>query len=350
MGFYVPWVIDGSKHSARLFRRTYQQQAGEGSGVTRPADLRVQPLNTPGTGFRVGAGGATVQSRDTDASSRESYGPVNDAEIVVSGVPGTGSGETRRDLVILEITDPSMESVTYPAPVDSDGWQDGDNFCRVTVIQNVDALVDVSERPVRSLAQITSGDYAHVSGIALAAIVWPASTGTITEDMVEDLRVVHAPLPTNRANPFFTYDVPDTQILTETGTYPVGQSFPNRVYEIDQIPPDATGAHVRMDLGSVVIPSGSTAAGGFWGELHGPDSQVVRVPRGAFDADSKAESYRENWMKGADIKIPAGMRGKPATFVFKANLTTAPGDGSKLPRLTTSSSAILDIRFFRAAD
>lgn len=342
MGFYVPWVINGSKHSARLFRRTYQQQAGIGTGIAQPKDLLVQPLNVPGTGFRVGPGGATIQSRDTSASARESYGPINDAEIVITGVPGTGSGETRRDMVILEITDPEMESVTYPEPVDPDGWQDGSNFCRITIIPGVPADA------VR-LEDVTDPAYANVTGIPLASIDWPPSTGTITADMIGDLRRVHSPIPAVGTMPFFTYDLPDTQILASASAYPDGQPFPNRSFLIDRVPDDAIGAHVRFDVTSISVPSASNAAGGFWGELWGAESTIVRTAQGAFNADSKAESYRENWAKGADIAIPAAMRGEPAVFVIKATMTTAPGDSAKRPRLTTSSSAIVDIRFFRKA-
>ncbi|UOQ60391.1 hypothetical protein MUN76_15385 [Leucobacter rhizosphaerae] len=195
--FDVPFVIDKAKHSARLFRRQAQKEAGAGTGVDRPGDLKVQALSTPGAGFRVAPGGATVQSRDTASTDRESYGPVLSVEKTLTGVPGTGSGSGRRDLVIIEITDPEIGSVTYPPPPDpvgTGGWLDGDNFCRVTIIQNVDSLVPVAQRPVRSLNQITSGAYANVTGVTLAAITYPASTSTVTNAMIEDLRVVHSPL------------------------------------------------------------------------------------------------------------------------------------------------------------
>lgn len=194
MGFYVPWVVNGSKHSARLFRRALQQNVGTGSGVSRPEDLKVLPLSVPGTGFRVLPGSGVAQSRDTDTSGRESYGPVLEQELTVSNVPGTGSGEVRRDLVIVEITDPEMKSNAYPRPADDEeGWQDGDNFCRVTVIPNVNALVPAAQRPVKSLEQIKTGPWANVTGVTLAAINWPASTGTITGAMIEDLRKLQSP-------------------------------------------------------------------------------------------------------------------------------------------------------------
>lgn len=191
--FEVPWVVNGSKHSARLFRRTLQQQVGPGSGVDRLGDLKVQALNVPGAGFRVAPGGGVAQSRDTDSAARESYGPILTRELTVSGVPGTGSSGGRRDLVILEITDPEMESKSYPAPTATEGWQDGDNFVRVSVIADVDSLVPVAERPVKRLEQIKSGAWANVTGVTLAAVSWPKSTGTITNAMIEDLRQVQSP-------------------------------------------------------------------------------------------------------------------------------------------------------------
>lgn len=184
-----PYVVEKTEHSARLFRRQLQQSVGEGSGVSRADDLKVSALNVPGNGFRVAPGGGVAQSRDTASSARESYGPVNNAEIVVTDVPGTGSGSGRRDLVILEITDPAMQSVSYPKPTAPDytgAWLQGSTFAKITVIFGVLA-------GVKSLEQITTGPFRNVTGVTLAAINWPASTSTITSAMIEDLRKVQNP-------------------------------------------------------------------------------------------------------------------------------------------------------------
>ena len=336
--FYVPYVINGSKHSARLFRRTFQQQVGEGSGVDRPGDLKVQALNIPGDGFRVAPGGGVAQSRDTSASSRESYGPVLDRELVVSGVPGTGSQSPRRDLVILEITDPEMESNIYPEPTSPEGWQDGDNFARITVIPDVDSLVSPEARPVKRLEQITNGDWKNVTGVTLAAINWPASTGTVSEAMLEDLRIVQSPFRSELAfaRPRVREDDGPQNNLTERdksgGEYfPGGAGYANQV-EMD-IPERATRMIIEADWLSVILLGGKNAWGNYWvefGDEHRPKTwpgnrnYEFATQKFAFDTVGPVSgTYRANWRLMDNRAVPAKLRGKKATFVFKAGLADA---------------------------
>jgi hypothetical protein len=288
MGFLVPHVINGSKHSARLFRRTLQKGQGEGSGVDQPEDLKVLPLNQPGPGFRVTPGGGIAQSRDTESSRRESYGPILDQEITITAVPGTGAQTTRRDLVILEITDPEMASVTYPMPETSEGWQDGANFCRITVIPDVNALVPQEQHPVKSLDQITSGQYANVTGITLAAINWPTSTTTISAEMIEDLRVLQNPRRERVVRTMSLQELgslPKPEHIAATAQYPMGGTFPShgnlfQGFSLD-IPAWATHWNVRMEwMGLANYGGNGNGYGYLWvqcGQTTDPDVWRSRV-------------------------------------------------------------------------
>ncbi|MCW2287045.1 hypothetical protein EDF60_1696 [Leucobacter luti] len=346
--FEVPWAVDKAKHSARLFRRQAQKETGEGTGVDRPGDLKVLPLNTPGAGFRVVPGGAMVQSRDTSASARESYGPILTREKTMLGVPGTGSGAGRRDLVILEITDPEMESVEYPPPTDpigEGGWLDGDNFTKITVIQDVDAMVPAAQRPVRSLEQLTTGDYAHVTGVTLAAITWPASTGTITAGMLEDLRKVHNP-KSQRA--LRTVNLSDVQRLSASSVYPGGQTFPAEFgddpAQVLEVPVWATGVRVSMRWTGVKYPASSTAKGKYWvqlGQTSNPD--VRRSGMGAFD------TTQDVWELGATLSVPASMQGTQQRIFPRATLDVAIPTTNLQPYVNTTTSMVLDVEFFSDA-
>lgn len=339
MALLVPWVIDGAKHSARLFRREHQQMVGVGSGVSRPGDLKVSALAVPGAGFRVAAGGGTAQSRDTDSTERESYAPINDAQISVLDLPGTGSSGGRRDLVILEITDPEMSSVSYPAPVEPKGtgaWLDGATFNRITVIPGVGA-------GVTSLNQITTGAFANVTGITLAAINYPPSTATITNAMIEDLREVQLPREKTVVRAFGVGGTADK--LTALGAYPAGgTTWPNQTmaetnFRID-IPEWATQASVIMTVAGVqmnnVTTLGGDAAGWFWVQLGlSADPSVVRTEPTRWDADAKAAQHRTVFRTADTITIPAGLRGTTQRFVPRANVTSetqAPGTTYSGPR------------------
>lgn len=335
-----PYATAKTDHSARLFRRQFQQSLGEGSGVSRPGDLKVQALPVPGAGFRVAPGGGVAQSRDTATSARESYGPVNEEEIVFSDVPGTGSGQTRRDLVIVEITDPQMQSVSYPEPTDPDftgAWLDGGSFCRITVIQGVAASVT-------SLDQIATGPFANVTGITLAAINYLAATSTIQQAMIEDLRKVHSPrsLRVLRA-----VNLSDVQRLASTSAPPTGgATFPTE-FTGDagkiRIPSWATRVRVVMTWGSVKFPAGSTAAGSMWVQVgQNVDPDVFRTQVGSFDANPAS---RDTWIVADTRFIPAAMRGQDKWFFPRASLSASQTTANQ-PYVTASSSIVLDVEFF----
>lgn len=348
---YVPYVIDGSKHSAQLFRQTFQQNVGDGDGVSRPGDLKVVPLNTPGPGFRVLPGGGVAQSRDSDASARESYGPIVGTEIAVPDVPGTGSSESRRDLVILEITDPNMQSVTYPEPATPEGWQDGANFARVTIIPNVDALVPPERRPVTSLAQITSGEWAHVTGVTLAAFNYPPSTATITGAMIEDLRVVKMPQSPRMERLEYRLGEDEKVTLTNTATYPAGATWPSTVegaWGGVQIPSWATKAIVTATWTSVFFPPGS-AWGGVWvqiGATVNPDN--VKTPFTAWDSPNSSGNTRMPVIASGTVKIPEALRGTSQVFYPRANVNSGSTAASR-PVLNKNGSVILDVVFIAEA-
>ena len=342
MGFYVPWVIDGAKHSARLFRREHQLVVGDGSGVARPADLKVQALSVPGTGIRVAAGGATAQSRDSSSVARESYAVVNDAQITVSDVPGTGSSGGRRDLVILEITDPAMSSKTYPRPSNDAGWQDGNNFCLVTVIPNVDSLVPAAQRPVKSLDQITTGAWANVTGVTLAAIKWPASTATITNAMIEDLREVQSPRRSEAtfARPRVAADNGPQNFLTARTSnggeyFPGGAGYANSFQVF--VPQYATRMILEPHWMSVKYTANKNVWGRYWMEFGTeyragtwPNKQSYEFATQQFqwDAAENGSTHRTNWPLMDNVSVPAKLRGKLVTFVFKAGLGTDSPSGS----------------------
>lgn len=335
MGFQVPWVVSGAKHSARLFRRTYQQQVGAGSGVSRPGDLKVQALSVPGTGVRIAPGGASIQSRDTAASARESYGPILDAELVVPSVPGTGSGSGRRDLVVLEITDPEMLSVTYPAPVDEAGWQDGSNFCRITVIPGVAS-------DAKSLSDVTDPAYANVTGLVLAAINWPASTATITNAMIEDLRRVHSP---RSLRVLRTVDLTVAQSLSSTTAAPDGAVFPTEFsgsVGVFDIPEWATHARIQMTWSAINMPGVTERQVHFWVQISAnANPNKVVTPQGI----SNGDGGRENWVRAATVAIPAGLRGIRTGILPKARLAWSLSPEFR-PVADNASAMVLDVEFF----
>lgn len=179
--------IDGTINPGAILRRNTQRDTGSGSGVIRPGDLKITQMDVPGAGVKVAAGDALVQSRAPGAE-RETYGvPLSSSQNYLgdggAGIPGTGSSVPsggRRDMVFLEILDPGLPTF-YTPEVD---WPSGQSV-KVSIIQNVPATA-------RSIADVPA--LANITGYALALITYPASTSTITNAMILDLRTVQSPL------------------------------------------------------------------------------------------------------------------------------------------------------------
>ena len=336
----VPWAINHSRHSARLARVAHQQNVGTGSGVSRPADLKVVPLNTPGNGFRVMPGGGAAQSRYTDVSARESYAPLVNEVLEVTGIEGVGSGQTRRDLIILEITDPEMTSLGYDVPTDAEftgEWQLGETFCRVTVITGVDD-------GVTSLDQITTGPYAHVTGITLAAINWPAGPwDVVTTAYIEDLRTLQSPrtLHVPLMRPF---SGSEEDVLTATAA--AGQVFPAvgaDLWGAVDIPKWATGAHVKY-LVFGLLGSNAQSYGDLWVRV---GTGALRIESSRFDFPAGAGVNRMTYGAVGTVAIPAEMRGTAQRFYPMASKNSNSASTSKVS-VDANSSILLEVDFFES--
>lgn len=181
--FLTPYAVDDSVIPAAGLRRQFQDATKGLSGVIRAADLKVTQLDVPGAGVKIAAGNDAIVCR-APGRERESYG-ISLPETATylgdagTGIPGTGSSGGRRDLIIHEVTDPKLPRTYTPREQIPEGM-----FSKITVVQGVPA----GARSVNDVPALN-----EVTGVALAAINWPASTATITNAMIEDLRQVVNP-------------------------------------------------------------------------------------------------------------------------------------------------------------
>lgn len=181
--FLTPYAVDGSVIPGAGLRRAMQDATQATTGVTQPGDLKVSQLDVPGAGVKIAAGNDTIVCR-APGRGRESYVTSLPADGTYlgdagTGIPGTGSSGGRRDMIIHEITDPSLPRTYTPREQIPEGV-----YSKITVVQGVPA-------GARSVADVPALN--EVTAVALAAVNWPASTATITNAMVEDLRRVRSP-------------------------------------------------------------------------------------------------------------------------------------------------------------
>jgi hypothetical protein len=169
----VPWFVGGGAlHPAEAARQLTYAVTGGAVGVGAVDDLKITQLPTAGTSVRAASGGAVIPNLYPGASQQSYAGRA--ASTTDISVTATGSGSGRVDLVIARIDDPQYGG-TVPGDVTVGP------YIKFAIIQNV--------------ASGSTGLPAGLAypAVALARLDIPASTGTITNAMITDLRAVANP-------------------------------------------------------------------------------------------------------------------------------------------------------------
>ncbi|MDN3025686.1 hypothetical protein [Streptomyces sp. S.PB5] len=162
----APLLVNGATHSAQTFRQMIKDLSHGSEGVTEATDLKVTPLPVPGGGVQVADGSAVIRGKAS--TWQGSYTAYN---IGAATVPIAPTGATpRSDLIVLRVQDPEFEGGLDPAT-------DAINF--FDVIPNVSSTMSSAPK--------------GVTGVALARVDLPASTGTVTAGMIRDVRRVANP-------------------------------------------------------------------------------------------------------------------------------------------------------------
>lgn len=159
------WAVTGAQSSARIARLMHQSGTASGNGVVDVGHLQVLPLEVPGGGVRITAGGATILGAEQEFQGSYFAYNVGDEQVDISP---TGSGGGRSDLIVLRVEDPNIDGTSWGHDVTVDP------VYYFRVIEGVSSTA--TEPPV------------GMTAIALARIDLPASTGTVTAGMVQDVR------------------------------------------------------------------------------------------------------------------------------------------------------------------
>lgn len=280
--FPRPILTNGATHSAQQFRMLVRDLANGAEGITQGDDLKVTQRATPGGGVLVGDGSGIVKGRV--ATFQGHYAACNIGSVDVP-ISATGSGAGRSDMVILRVEDPE-----YEGSIDPETGQ-------VAYFQIISGVSS-------SATAIPDGR----TGIPLARIDIPASTSTITNAMITDLRKC--------ANPRrdFTQLVQSpaslsTDITGSSGTFSyfstaAGWSVP--------IPDWATTAIIRLDAGQIRY---NTAA--FYGQIRATFGASLTVQPVNLD-DNQSGIRRGTVVLGDTLTVPSAYRGTSQTLRFQA--------------------------------
>ena len=226
----TPIATTGAEHTAQQFRMMIKDLARDQQGVTSATDLRVTALETPGAGVQIGNGSATIAGKVSPIQ-----GHYNAYNIGVDTVPISATGGTpRSDMLILRVEDPEYEGTRVPG---------------------VDPLVfwDVIPNVSSSATTVPAG----YSAIPLARIDMEASTATITNAMITDLRKITNPRRERFVQPYYAQD-PRVEI---SGTSEVWRNFPNVVMHEIPIPSWAADGKIVFTAGGIRLVDGNVFGG-----------------------------------------------------------------------------------------
>ncbi|MEW2267799.1 hypothetical protein [Streptomyces sp. NPDC047868] len=173
----TPMAVTGGEHTSQMFRMMMRDLARGNQGVTEGAHLKVSALGTPGAGVQIADGSGIIKG--VVSAVQGHYTVYNIGSDTVS-IAATG-GTPRSDMLVLRVMDPAYEGSLDPSAC---------------------AFFEVIPNVSSSATTVPSG----YSAIPLARIDIGASTATITNGMIVDLRQVANPRIYRKIWPYYAAD------------------------------------------------------------------------------------------------------------------------------------------------
>ena len=317
----VPWAIgNGAENSVELARADSFVGSSGATGIVDPTDFKVVALPTPGAAVRVRKGTGVIRNI-YPGTFGQSY-VVQEQSNTDVPVAATGSSGAATKYVYVLITD-SQYGGQAPSSVENGPYND---YSVTTTLP--------SNQPYLLLARINQ----------------PASTATITNAMITDLREVANPKEkiVNRSRPL---NLTDVETLTQTD--PIGERFPNSGggQNID-VPEWATRAIIETEWLMVNERPGN-AYGAIWVEYgplnSGGQDRQYSTQRFRWNTQAGSDSARGIWKVSDDVYIPAALRGTSQVFSMRGYLTSTSGAGAR-PQMDQHSGIVFKVTFLQVAD
>ena len=305
--FPRPILTDGATHSAQQFRMLVRDLARGAEGITQGTDLKVTQLGTPGTSVQVSDGSGVVRGRVNTFQGTYSVCNIGATNVAIAA---TG-GSPRSDMVILRVEDPEYEGVINPA---------SGEVAYFDVISNVSS----------SATTIPDGR----TGIPLARIDIPASTSTITNAYIKDIRTIANP---RRERRVWTQAVTTTS--TELGASTTYAYFSTAAGWNIPIPTWASTATIIVTGSSLKLN-----ANPFYGGFRAAFGASLTVQNVTID-DQGSGTRRTQTVAADTLTIPDAYRG--TTQLLRAQAAAYSGNTGRIS-VDASSTLIADVEFTEA--
>lgn len=295
----APWALDGARITSSLARSASDAALGGAEGVVRSGDLKVSQLAVAGNGLLVSAGGAIIANR-YQSTPTENYviSNVGTHTIDASVMPASNPAP-KQYLVCVTIGDPEFSQVGHPWMLGTDppvGTEETFQYVRPFLVECPSGTTSF---------EALGYDY---PAYALARVAIPASTTTITDAMITDLRALVQP----RRETLILTQIQAAQ-HTLTGA-PAVQDWPNSFTWSIDIPKWATKMKVMGTLNA--LTSLLAAAGNLYINV----TNVGTTPATPWDEPAPSgASDRKSYGVGGTLTIPSAYAGTTQTLKFRAN-------------------------------
>lgn len=234
----VPWFVGGgAQHSPEVARLLAYAATNGAEGIVTPGDLKVTATLVPGGTVNIAPGDCLIRNRAQGGQSQTYVGrnPIED------NVPISPTGaNTRSDLIIAQIEDPFLPGEPWQDPEDVTAGP----YVFTRVIPNVPSWT----KRVQEVA-----GFEGRTAITLARVDIPASTSTITDAMITDLRKVALP---RQHRQLYASSIAVARDLTNTGSYAKWLTDEVAI----EIPEWATTCMITGYIGSAVQMAGPVFA------------------------------------------------------------------------------------------
>jgi hypothetical protein len=318
------WAVEGGQSSADVGRLIAWHATNGLTGIGSPLDLRVMAMDVPSGEVQVMPGTCSVPVKAL-GKTRQTYVGANVGTDTIP-VPSTGSSGGRSDLIVVRVEN----------PISGEPWQAPDDPITGQYIYTR-RYPDVPN----TTTHVNQVD-PSASAITLARIDIPSNTGTITQNMIKDLRGQslieqgEPPLPTtpmaSATQDFYDAISFDRASVTEQYLLYTDRSYklwPSMASWDITVPSTATEAVVNIQIHCEQRPTqGQDPASGRWGHTWGY-ARLRMVGTGVdysvdteFDRDYVGGGTPTTVMIpiGGKIPIPANARGKKLRFQCEARM------------------------------
>lgn len=303
----VPWFVEQpARHSASIARKLAYAAVGGQAGIIAPTDLEVRELAVPGPQVRVFPGVGSILNNAVGVTKEAYLGSLATEDVI--GITATTASGGRSDMICARVENPSETGGGWAAPADPQAGP----YIKTVVVSNVSSSAVV---PPASAGKAL---------IPLARIDIPASTGTILQSYIKDLRKM---APVLRDSQRLMLPCPGQHTIpTSQNTYITWPSPPMTGPTID-IPIWATKCFINGVVAVVQIPSGGNARGDVRAGLGSLRTAATMYD---YDTTGTTNADRQNLLFGGTLDIPASMRGTTQPLVSEARGYTV-ASGNTIP-------------------